>query len=54
MGDALMQLNKTEKELRYVKDKLDDLEDRSRRNNIRIFSIPEKSDYPTDPPSHHL
>lgn len=57
LGDALKRLDKTEKELQYVKDKLDDLEDRSRRNNIRIFNIPEKSegqdaaafDYSTDP-----
>ena len=44
VSDALKRLNKSEKELRYVKDKLDDLEDRSRRNNIRIFNILEKSE----------
>ena len=44
VSDALKRLNKTEKELRYVKDKLDNLKDRSRRNNILIFNPPEKSE----------
>lgn len=34
----------TLKEMRLLKDKVDDLENRSRRNNIRILNLPEKAE----------
>lgn len=42
--DNTTHLEKLENEVQSLKDKVDDLKNRSRRNNIWILNLPEKAD----------
>ncbi|KAL7371477.1 hypothetical protein ABVT39_027677 [Epinephelus coioides] len=42
--DATTHVEKLEKEVKVLKDKVDDLENRSWRNNIQILNLPEKAE----------
>lgn len=44
LRDTCARIEKMEKEIMFLKNKTDDLENRSRRSNIKIINIPEKSE----------
>lgn len=44
LRDTCTPIEKMEKEFVFLKDKADDLENRSRRSNIKIINVPEKSE----------
>ncbi|KAK7945536.1 hypothetical protein WMY93_001264 [Mugilogobius chulae] len=42
--DALARISKMEKEIVFLREKSDDLENRSRRSNVRLINVPEKAE----------